>query len=882
MPTGIEEAVLAKVGGSLLASVLGGAWKRINAEDAATVMGRVYKRWREGVEADDAKDADRLKAFTLFFEKKPVMAEFEKLLRDHYQDLDVEVLTTHLLESYQDRNCSLPQTDLFPLMKELVEGLHELVEAVPEYREKYQLQNRAAIENLKKVEPGLRNFSLARHAYLRELRHQHGLIRFKGFAEAGGPTEVRLESVFVMPDLEGEGKKPRPAEFLLKEEAARTVILGKPGAGKTTLLEYLALQMAKSHDQPLPVFYRLRHLEEDRNSHSGKKLWECLHAHCAGRLNLDLPPGFFAREMQRGGLLILLDGLDEVVNETRRMEMVEFIESFFRGVTQSRVIVTSRPHDYGRIRFTEQYRHFELQPFNDEQIQAFIGGWHRVHEPDQAQRTAKGDELRNALEQNERMKELASNALLLTMMVRVHWTQGLPDSRKDLYAKCADTLLKYWSEAAGIGEDPLGLDLKRQFLAKLAFEMQNEGAVEDQALQVRDGDLRKKLDSFLKDKDEPLSKTELLMNRLHKRDAILVNLGGGEFSFVHRSFQEYFASYWLAEEEESRLPEYLDRAGWNETVCLAAAQLPAQRLRKFLVHLLKESRVELALECLRAAGKQDAWIKRLVEWMAKYTVRGLEELSVKDCAAAVVGKTETVEVLRSILVHQRSRTVGAELAAAIELADELQLPEAAAFWAECKGGEDMVPVAAGEFIYQGKDRIALAAFKIDRHPVTNIDYERMAPGHREKRDNYSSDDTQPVIYVNWYEARLYAKWRGCRLPNEREWEKAAAWDPEGRKARVYPWGDVFDESLCNSFESGLDRTTPVGSYPLGASAYGCQDMAGNVWEWTASDHEEWGKRVRGASFVYVTVNLRAADRYWFDPAVRIYVLGFRCVREVFP
>ncbi len=71
---------------------------------------------------------------------------------------------------------------------------------------------------------------------------------------------------------------------------------GKPGAGKTTVLEYFALQLAKqgtgSLIGPLPVFYRLRHLEENRQRHPGKGLWECLHAHCAGRLNLDLPAGF--------------------------------------------------------------------------------------------------------------------------------------------------------------------------------------------------------------------------------------------------------------------------------------------------------------------------------------------------------------------------------------------------------------------------------------------------------------------------------------------------------------------------------------------------------------------------------------------------------------
>jgi iron(II)-dependent oxidoreductase len=157
---------------------------------------------------------------------------------------------------------------------------------------------------------------------------------------------------------------------------------------------------------------------------------------------------------------------------------------------------------------------------------------------------------------------------------------------------------------------------------------------------------------------------------------------------------------------------------------------------------------------------------------------------------------------------------------------------------------------------------------------------------------------QPVIHVSWYEADAYARWAGKRLPTEPEWEKAAAWDLERGTARRHPWGDAAPTpDLAN-----LDQTTfspaAIGAYPRGISYFGCHQMLGDVWEWTASDlgpypgfvafpypeysevHFSKGYKVlRGGSWATHPLVARNTFRNWDLPQRRQIFAGFRCARD---
>ena len=111
-----------------------------------------------------------------------------------------------------------------------------------------------------------------------------------------------------------------------------------------------------------------------------------------------------------------------------------------------------------------------------------------------------------------------------------------------------------------------------------------------------------------------------------------------------------------------------------------------------------------------------------------------------------------------------------------------------------------------------------------------------APGSVTSR---TSPPTNPFSTSRYFEAEAYAAWAGARLPTEVEWEKACAWDPAAGARRRYPWGASEPAAHLANLGGDALRPAPVGAYPAGASAYGVEQMLGDVWEWTSSPLRPW-------------------------------------------
>ncbi|HSP13911.1 MAG TPA: SUMF1/EgtB/PvdO family nonheme iron enzyme [Thermoanaerobaculia bacterium] len=209
-------------------------------------------------------------------------------------------------------------------------------------------------------------------------------------------------------------------------------------------------------------------------------------------------------------------------------------------------------------------------------------------------------------------------------------------------------------------------------------------------------------------------------------------------------------------------------------------------------------------------------------------------------------------------------------------------------------------------------RVEVPAFTIDRHNVTNAQYLDFAnatgapPPHfwlRKDSQWYWRGMFELIplpldwpVYVTFDEAEAYARWRGARVPTEAEYHRVAFGTPSGEERR-FPWGDELPDSTRGNFDFSHWDPVPVGSYPLGASAWGVHDLIGNGWEWTSTKFngfpgfepmptypvysadffDDKHYVLKGASPATARELIRRSFRNWFRPNYPYLYATFRCV-----
>lgn len=768
------------------------------------------------------------------------------------------------------------------------------------------------------------------------------------------------------PELEEEMRtQPEPLDMAaLLTLGERVAIIGGAGSGKTTYLSFVAASLAaalRGHDLdlrlkppapdaplPVPLLAPLRFWRVYRDECAQVPGLRVTHGPDEGSLgafllwflrsrykNFDAAGDFFDRLLRgRGGCLILLDGMDEVVSVAERRTVRDGVDRLLRSqYPGNRCLVTAREAGYRDAPFGSDFVRCDIEPMTDEQIATLVGAWcDQVYVQANDRHRACQDLLGaikalNAERAARGQPPLVATPLMVTMVVSVKYSRReLPRERAKLYDACVDVVLG--SEYTG-REDDAGArrrlvafggppDRQREWLSYLAFHMHRGGQA---GASLDEEGVRAVLKPALEERGDVDLLDPFLAATRHRGG--LFEERGYRFQFMHLTFQEYLAAQYLAWQWEAQgadfLCEIVSDKWWREVLLLTVGSLgpptPYERLRAFVTALCQlEGPVatQLASAELAATGLTD-----LVE-----PKPALETLA-RDRLVALV----TDPALTNITPAARA---GAGKALA-QVGDPRFREDAWFLPNEPLLG--FVEIPSGLFLMgegHQQHEVMLPKYYIARYPVTAAQFsvfsesEASTTGHLQP-ETYPAEknvSNHPIRYVTWYDALAYCQWLTDKLrswertprilakllqeenwcitlPSEAEWEKAAR-GPEGS---WYPWGDKPDPARANYWKTGVGTTSAVGCFPAGASHYEIEDLSGNVWEWTRS---MWGtgqakpdfeypydpneekrenidankkirRAIRGGAFIDVARNIRCAYRDSSPPDYRDDYIGFRIV-----
>ncbi len=778
-------------------------------------------------------------------------------------------------------------------------------------------------------------------------------------------------------DSEAQGDRLKPVDWTTALRHSRLAVVGSPGSGKTTLLHYTAVRLAEvlardDHAQlaalglaaacehaaaPVPLLLPLRELGSFVQECSGREaagagprlLLDCLRNYYQ-RHDLDLPADFFSRLCESGRALLLLDGLDEVASSDDRAFVSSIVRSFAGRYADCRYVVTARVAAYqGDAQVGAGFRICTVADLSAEQQQRFIANWSRsLHrllyrlQGDELERRARryADDLWAALAANQRVRDLAVNPLLLTVVAVIFYNNYvLPEDRAALYEECVEVLLRggrgkadrpgyQRRDYAGQPELKMGLDPKRTILAAVAYHMHQRG--EAGMLIYRD-DLVRDLTALLHSRyPDPQQTARAFVHELPVHIGLLDEREPDRFRFSHLSFQEFLAARHIAEATEDRWHELLDRyqdSWWREVILLCAGHLSQERCWRFLGQLIERG----TSPADRAAALSLA--TDAIGELERFKGQGPLNASIQADALRIL----MLEPARAAPARARVECGRVLAAVGDPRPGVCRLPPP---MIELQGGSFGIGLTTAEIKRlprqeqqlfersQNDQPVTIAPFALARYPVTNAQYavfieadgyDPAAPwwnaaaqawlGKNQPTQPANWNDpyfgiarpNYPVVGVCWYEATAFCRWLTqymndgytYRLPSEAEWEYAA----RGIARRMYPWGNEKPDGERANFGRTYDGTTAVGCFPPGATPEGILDLAGNVWEWTRSaycpypydpadgredepDPAQKRFTLRGGGWYNQSIYLRASYRTNDPPDYHFNHVGVRLARHL--
>ena len=496
-----------------------------------------------------------------------------------------------------------------------------IVRESDELRKLLDSENLAGIRtSLEQSLPISPNFDFIR--YQEGLKTAYGQLKLDSLDTSGCNYSLQLWNIFVPQNVKEKNNSTQSISILdLINDGEKiykyTVILGSPGSGKSTLTQFKALEWATAQSfilpsKELPLLIELRNYVENRDK--PQNFLHYLHQG-SGVLGGTLNQHELDEWLNNCQTVVMFDGLDEVLDDRTRENVVIDIINFTTNYPKVRVLVTSRIVGYEQQRHRFQsanFREFMLQDLNIDQITSFVTQWHKLAFEDQSDEgDRKCDRLLNSIDRSSAFQELAGNPLLLTMMAILNRFEELPRDRATLYERASELLLQRWDGSKNLPNNSLlpplvneHLDYtkKQEMLRLVANRMQEAAGTLEGNLVISKEDLEETLTQYLKDKmiDQPALLATGLRDNLTTRSFILCFLGGDAYGFVHRTFLEYFCAWYfvvafekkreitMQELKQNVFGNYWHNSSWHEVLSLIVGKLDVRPAQEIIEYLLEQ------------------------------------------------------------------------------------------------------------------------------------------------------------------------------------------------------------------------------------------------------------------------------------------------------
>jgi len=381
-----------------------------------------------------------------------------------------------------------------------------------------------------------------------------------------------------------DGKKDG---LLLANQEQYLMVLGDPGIGKSTFLRKVGLEALKgnkdSYQHSLtPVLLELKNFKE--NEINIQALIEEEFKIC-GFPNVEKN---ISNKLEKGELLILLDGLDEVPTANVN-NVIEKIKDFVDRHYKNRFILSCRTAARTHLR---RFTDIEIVEFDDQQIQSFIEHWFSS-ELDRKNETAKNCWELLQKEEYKSAKELAHTPLLLTFLCLVYdENQSFPTNRSRLYQDALRILLEKWSAEKrlpnrGLVYENLSIEQEEILLSEIAYQ----NFVADKLFLEKREVVKQIKDHLKQNLNAPQHLDgEKVLKTIEIEQGILVERARDVYSFSHLTLQEYLTAQYIYDNDliEETVKNHITETRWQE-VFLLVAGLMRGKADKLLLAMEKEA-----------------------------------------------------------------------------------------------------------------------------------------------------------------------------------------------------------------------------------------------------------------------------------------------------